>query len=111
MKQYTFRMKLGHKPLDGTLVTVKAESEEAARKQVVAIIKTATRDLKTESLEFVGTGRMTQARVVKADAQRLGSLGGKKSKRVITPEDQRKMQEARRRKSSENAKLSDDHEK
>jgi hypothetical protein len=100
MKQYTFRMKLGHKPLDGTLVTVKAESEEAARKQVVAIIKTAT--LKTESLEFVGTGRMTQARVVKADAQRLGSLGGKKSKRVITPEDQRKMQEARRRKSSEN---------
>lgn len=105
MKQYTFRMKLGYKPLDGTLMTVKAESEEAARKEAIRIIETATRDLKPDSLEFVGTGRMTPARVVKAEAQRLGSLGGKKSKRVITPEDQRKMQEARRRKSSQNDQM------
>lgn len=104
MKQYTFRMKLGYKPLDGTLITVKAENEEAGRKQVVDIIKTATRDLMPESLEFVGTGRMTPARVVKADAQRLGALGGKKSRRTISPEDQRKMQEARKRNSPQNDK-------
>ena len=105
MKQYTFRMNLGYKPLDGTKITVKAESEDAARKQVVAIIKTATRDLKPESLEFLGTGRMTAERMVKLDAQRLGALGGKKSRRTISPEDQRKMQEARKRNSSQNTLL------
>ena len=104
MKQYTFKLHLGYKPLDGTNITVKAESEEAGRKEVIRILKTATRDLKPESLEFLCTGRMTPARMVKLDAQRLGSLGGKKSRRTISPEDQRKMQEARRRKSSENAK-------
>ena len=104
MKQYTFKLHLGYKPLDGTNITVKAESESAGRKEVIRILKTATRDMKPESLEFLGTGRMTPARMVKIDAQRLGALGGKKSRRTISPEDQRKMQEARKRNSSQNAK-------
>ena len=86
MKQYTFRMNLGYKPLDGTKITVKAESEDAARKQVVAIIKTATRDLKPESLEFLGTGRMTPSRMVKLDAQRLRQVWVGQIEREIADE-------------------------
>jgi len=102
MEQYTFKLHLGYKPLDGTKITVKAESEDAGRKEVLAVLKTATRDLKPESLEFLGTGRMPPSRMAKIEAQRMGALGGKKSRRTISPEDQRKMQEARRIKSSEN---------
>ena len=84
--------------MNGVKVTAKANSEREARIKVVEAILTATRDLKLESLELIGTGKMTVA-------QLMGAAGGKKSKRVITPEDQRKMQEARRKESSENAEL------
>ena len=98
MKQYHFKMNCGDSVMNGVKVTAKANSEREARIKVVEAILTATRDLKLESLELIGTGKMTVA-------QLMGAAGGKKSKRVITPEDQRKMQEARRKESSENAEL------
>ena len=100
MKQYHFKMNCGDAVMNGVKVTAKANSEQEARIKVVEAILTATRDLKLESLELIGTGKMTVA-------QLMGAAGGKKSKRVITPEDQRKMQEARRKESSENAEVSD----
>lgn len=98
MKQYHFKMHCGDSVMNGVKVSAKANSEREARIKVVEAILTATRDLKLESLELLGTGRMTAA-------QLMGAAGGKKSKRVITPEDQRKMQEARKRDSSPNDKL------
>lgn len=96
MKQYHFKMNCGDSVMNGVKVSAKANSETGARIKVAEAILTATRDLKLESLELLGTGRMSAA-------QLMGAAGGKKSKRVITPEDQRKMQEARKRDSSPNA--------
>ncbi len=89
MKQYNFTINCGNSILNGTNVSTKAEVESDARDQVLTRIKRATKDIGLDSLELVGTGKLTPA-------QLLGSAGGKKSKRTITPDQQRKMQEARK---------------
>lgn len=98
MTQYNFKLQCGNAIIDGTKISVKAKDEHAARVKLVDALRKATRDLNVESLVLLGTGKLTPA-------QMLGAAGGKKSKRVITPEDQRKMQKARQRKSSENREI------
>jgi hypothetical protein len=98
MTQYNFKLQCGNAIIDGTKISVKAKDEHAARVKLVDVLRKATRDLNVESLVLLGTGKLTAA-------QMLGAAGGKKSKRVITPEDQRKMQEARRSKSPENVNV------
>ena len=90
MKQYNFKITAKDSVINGVKVSTKAESEDEARAKCFASIKRATRDLGLESLECLGTGKLTAA-------QMMGASGGKKSKRAITPEQQIKMQEARRK--------------
>lgn len=85
MEKYHFTMNCGDSVLTGVRVSVTANSEIQARIKVAESLH----DLKLDSLDLVGTGRMTAA-------QLMGAAGGKKSKRKISPEEQRKMQEARR---------------
>jgi len=100
MKQYNFKLNCGDDIINGTKISVKAYDEHAARVKVVGALGRATRSLQVESLELLGTGKLTPA-------QMMGSAGGKKSKRTISPEQQRKMQEARRKDSEENVELCD----
>lgn len=90
MKQYNFKITAKDSVINGVKVSTRANTEEEARAKCVESIKNATRDLGLESLECLGTGKLTPA-------QMMGASGGKKSKRVITPDQQKKMQEARRK--------------
>ena len=90
MKQYNFKLNCGDDIINGTKISVEAEDEHGARVKVVDALGRATRNLQVESLELLGTGKLTPA-------QMMGAAGGKASKRTISPEDQRKMQEARRK--------------
>lgn len=90
MKQYNFRITATDSVINGVKVSTNANSEDEARENCVRSIKNATRDLGLQSLEFLGIGKLTPA-------QMMGVAGGKKSKRTISPEQQRKMQEARRK--------------
>ena len=85
MEKYHFEMNCGDSVLTGVHVSVAANSEIQARIKVVESLQ----DLKLDSLDLLATGR-------KSSAQLMGAAGGKKSRRNISPEEQRKMQEARR---------------
>ena len=62
MKQYHFKINCGDSVMNGVKVSAKANSEREARIKVAEAILIATRDLKIESLELLGTGRMTATR-------------------------------------------------
>lgn len=95
MKQYNYKIECGDAVMNGVKVSAKAESDEAARVKILESMKKATRELDVTGLQLLGTGKLTPA-------QMLGAAGGKKSRRSISPEHQKKMQEGRAKKSQPN---------
>lgn len=90
MRQYNFKITAEDSVINGIKISKKADSAEEARSACITSIQNATRDLGLKSLEFIGVGKLSAAQV-------MGAAGGKKSKRKITPEQQEKMQKARRK--------------
>jgi len=71
MGRHTFRIHLAGSSIDGTSITVRESGEQAARKKVLEVIQNAARDLKDESIEYIGTGLAGRI---------LGSMGKGKKK-------------------------------
>jgi hypothetical protein len=98
MKTYNYTLKCKG-ILNNTLTSVRANSREEADKKVNARLESSKLEIQSSQFVFRSEGNMTIAQI-------CGASGGQKSKRSITPEQQAKMQAARKRNSPSNY---DDH--